>query len=339
MKWIISLLFILTASPLFSQTDYWSYLVYFSGCPVNHIPKGIAVPDRDPGSRAIINAIIDGYTYSQLLQKYPDSLDYRLDQLINGKVIEAENDAYKLLFPVFTGTKREELQKEIQSRLSSSNITLDTLVSQLNKAFTGNPDMVFHFLWSRIMDDSWWNLYNSIFNTETGPPSIAFIVYPPHPFQCGTNSDYSPGNDMYAMTWSYNLFDEFFSVPPTASFFSLAEGQPVSTSDEAFFVKYGLADSEGHSLIFTYTVNDSLDLICDKLKINYINLISGLFDYGELSRTFGVPADDLFIVVSHELAYELIGELYNGRSVYVPIMLKDNPERNFRNLISIRYED
>ena len=79
MKRIFSLLLLLKSFFLFSQTDYWSYQIYFSGCPINHIPKGITIPDHDKKSRAIMNAIIDGDRYEQLQQKYPDGRSFSIN--------------------------------------------------------------------------------------------------------------------------------------------------------------------------------------------------------------------------------------------------------------------
>jgi len=337
MKRILTLLLVLTCFRLFAQSDYWAHLVYFSGCPVNHIPKGITIPDRDKGSRTIINDIIGGDSYAQLQQKSPDSLDVKIERLIAGKVIERSGDHFKPLFPVLVGEKRKELQTLIRDRLSGSSFSVDDIVAPLKKYFASNPEMVFHFLWSRILDECWWSLYNSTFHTRKGPPSIAFIVSPPHPYQCGTNSDYSRDNDMLALSWSYNLFDEFFTLPPTKSFFDLALNKTVSKSDMDFFMKYSLADGGGHSMIFTYTGNDSLDNLCDSLKKRYIKKIKGLFNYKKLGQTFGIPADDLFLVVLHEVAYEIIRDLHDKKSIYIPIILQDNPAINFRYLVSIRF--
>jgi hypothetical protein len=334
---LLTFLLLLIPAVLSAQADYWANLVYFSGCPVNHIPKGITIPDKDNTSRAILNAIIGGVTYAQLKKKFPDSLDVKLDKLAEKNVIARNGERFSLLIPVLTGEKRELLRKMIRERLAASNRSIDSLVKPLQSAFADNPEMIFHILWSRVMDDCWWDLYNATFQTDKGPPSIAMLVYPPHPWQCGTNSDYTKENDMFALSWSYNIFDEFFSVPSTRSFFDLAQKKPVDGKDLAFFKKYGLADEQGRSLIFTYRVNDATDRLCDSLKKIYIRQVKGLFDYNALGKKFGYAPDDFFIVTSHEIAYELIGMLAEKNRIYIPITLKSNPERSFRYLVSIRY--
>ena len=337
MKYLILPIFLFSSFWLQAQTDYWQYLVYFSGCPINHIPKGITIPDRDPASRAILNAIIGGDSYNNLTEKFHDSLDTRLEKLIAGKVIERKGENFKLLIPVLTGKKRDELRTLIQQQVKRSGLTADTLVHALKQALPQHPEMVFHFLWSRIIDETWWNSYNATFHTDEGPPSIVFIVASPHPFQCGTNSDYSPRNDMFAMSWSCNLFDETFAVPSSKSFFSLADRKDVPGNDLVFFRQHGLLDTNNQSQIFSYAVNDPLDLLCDSLKTVYIGMIRGLFDFRQLSTTFGIPANDLYLVVLHETAYELIGALDAKKSLLIPITREANPQLNFKFLVSIRY--
>lgn len=336
MKWILSIFLLCNIHYLYSQTDYWAYQVYFSGCPVNHIPKGITLPDKDKKARAIINAIIEGYNYSQLQKQYADSLDIKLDRLIAGKVIERRGDTLKLLFPVLADENRAQMREIIRRKITESNTTVDTIILALKHHLSKNPEMVFHFLWSRIIDDCWWNLYNSTFRTESGPPSIAFIVYPPHPFQCGTNSDYSANNDMFAMSWSYNIFDELFRVPSTKSFFKLALKTSVPKSDSEFFLKHGLIDSKDSSLIFTYEKDDSLDRLCDSMKLYYISKVKGLFNYNELSKIFQIPADDFFVLISHEIFYEILEKINERNLIFIPIAAQNNDSLNFRPLISIR---
>jgi hypothetical protein len=337
MKWFLSILLVINCSFLSAQKNYWSYLVYFGGFPVNHIPKGISIPNNDKKSRMIINAIIEGSSYDNLKQKYPDSLDLKLERLISGGVIERTSNSFKFLFPVLVGVNRTKLETIIHKKIAESKITLDSMVFALKNSLGKNPDMIFHFIWSRIIDECWWNLYNSTYQTDKGPPSITFIVYPPHPYQCGTNTYFFPDNDVYSMSWSYNIFNESFKLPPKKSFFNLATNKTISNSDHDFFVKHGLINSEGQSLIYTYLKDNQLDKLCDSLKAVYIKEIKGLFDFNELSKIFQIPADDLFVLTSHEIAYELIKVLSERNITYIPILLKNNPDQNLRNLVSIRF--
>ncbi len=338
MKWFLSLAFLLSVCNLFAQPDYWAAQTYFSGCPVNHIPKGITIPDKDRESREIINSIINGHSYSQLLKEFPEGLGLKLGNLISGQVIAREGDGFKVLFPVIADKKRAELEAIIHERLTDKQFSIDTIIDALRLKFSKNPDMIFHFLWSRIIDDCWWDLYNETFNTDKGPPGIAFIVYPPHPFQCGTNSDYSPSNDMFAMSWSYNIFNESFSVPPTKSFFSLAANDTLSEADRAFFRNHGLLDSANRSALFTYCQGDPTDQLCDALKRTYIQKMKGLFDYRVLSGSFKIPEDELFIVCSHEIAYEILRGIDDKKQIFIPITKEGNPDINLKYLVSIRYQ-
>jgi hypothetical protein len=175
------------------------------------------------------------------------------------------------------------------------------------------------------------------FKTDKGPSSIAYIIYPSHPFLCGTNFDNTSDNSQIAISWSYNLFNEFISLPSTSSFYDLAMNKSVSEKDHAFFLKHGLIDSNNVSKLFTYNEGGKLDLLCDSLKKLYIDRIYGLFDYSELSKEYQIPADELFVLMFHEIAYEIF-EIINERrtSISVPIVRENNPTLNFSYLISIK---
>jgi len=155
MKSILKFLFVFlfTFSGLNAQTDFWTYLVYFGGCPVNHIPKGINIPDKDKMSCDIINYCISGLSYSELKNKFPDSLDIKLSDLSNGKVIIKSGEYYKMTFPVITGDKRRLLKDTIRFKVSPLLPKVNSMISRLNTVLGKNKDLAFHFLWSRIIDD------------------------------------------------------------------------------------------------------------------------------------------------------------------------------------------
>jgi len=333
---------ILLGSPLqlFAQTDYWADLVYFGGCPVNHIPKGITIPDRSLKARAIMNAVIAGWTYSDLKNKLPDSLDGILARLGKENVIRMEKEKITILFPVLTGEKREKLNNLVRLKIKERSPAIDSLIIPLRKQLKEHPRLVFHFLWSRVIDNCWWDLYNSEFHTKKGPPSIAWIIYPPHPFQCGTNYDQTTNNSQIAISWSYNIFDEFFTLPSTAAFYSLAKHDTLKAGDQEFFMKYGLMDRNRVSQLFTYEEGGRLDLLCDSLKAVYAGKLKGMFDYRSLNKEYGIPAPDLFIIMGHEVAYSIFQMLYEQKKdIFIPILRESNPERNFSYLTSFRLRE
>ena len=70
----VLILFLFLSRIAFTQTDYWANLVYFSGCPIDHIPKGITIPEKDKKSRLIMNAILAGTSEEQLKLQLPTAL-------------------------------------------------------------------------------------------------------------------------------------------------------------------------------------------------------------------------------------------------------------------------
>lgn len=67
-------------------------------------------------------------------------------------------------------------------------------------------------------------------------------------------------------------------------------------------------------------------------------MVKSLFDYKQLSKQFRIPADELFLVMSHEIAYEIFNMLNEQKtSVYIPIIKQNNPEPDFSALVSWKF--
>ncbi|HVN58185.1 MAG TPA: hypothetical protein VMT63_07815 [Bacteroidales bacterium] len=331
----LSLIILSSWLSCFPQADYWANLVYFSGCPVSHIPKGITLADKNANARLIINMIIAGANEEQIKLRLRDSAEFWLNRLAEGKVIERDDNHLTLKFPVIADDNRKKLTEMIRSGIINSKIDLSAILNPLKSELKDRPELVFHFLWSRVIDDCWWKLYESEFNSRQGPPEIAFIVYPVHPYQCGTNSDYSSDNSQFALSWSYSLFSDDFNMPRTIAFFNLAMKTDISDKDREFFVSHGLIGESGKPKIFCYPENGRLDRLCNSLKKDYVKLIKGLFDYGSLSKEFNIPPEEMFLIVSHEVAYEIFSILDGNKSaVSIPILKKNNPSLDFYPLVS-----
>lgn len=325
------------AQTSFGQVNYWATLVYFGGNRINHIPKGIVIPDKDRQSKLIMNNIISGLSEAGIKQLFPDSFEVKVTELIRGNVVRREGDRLVPTFPVMIGQNRKQLQHIIHEKIKKILPSIDSLVFSLRLFLAHDPKMIFHFLWSRIIDDCWWDLYNSEFKTDQGPPNIAFIVYPLHRFQCGTNFDYTKDDAQIAISWSYNIFNDFDSLPKTLAFYNLASNKPISGNDRNFFTKHGLLNPNNIPTIYTYNEQGALDSLCDALKKKYIGLLQGLYDYKKLGKKFNIPPEDLFVLVSHETAYEIFQLLHGeNRSLYFPIVSADNPTCDLSSLLSIK---
>jgi hypothetical protein len=131
------------------------------------------------------------------------------------------------------------------------------------------------------------------------------------------------------------LFDEFFTLPSTNSFYNLAVNKPIPEKDRSFFIRYGLLDTNNVAKIFCYFEDSALDSICNLLKSKYLRMVKGMFDYQKLSNEFHIPVDELFLVVSHEIAYEIFNMInIKKTSVYIPIIKENNPTLDFSALVS-----
>jgi hypothetical protein len=96
-----------------------------------------------------------------------------------------------------------------------------------------------------------------------------------------------------------------------------------------------LLDTNNAANIFGYFEDSALDSICNSLKSKYIKMVEDMFDYQQLSDEFQIPADELYLVVSHEIAYEIFNMINEKKtSIYIPIIKENNPSLDFSALVS-----
>jgi hypothetical protein len=91
--------------------------------------------------------------------------------------------------------------------------------------------MLFHLLWSRVIDDAWDKAWKATFTTE-GPADAAWLIYPGQRYDAGTNYGSVPGNGTYALTWSPALRPQLQELSGAiVDVFRIAWGKEVSAAD------------------------------------------------------------------------------------------------------------
>src|SRR5664279_1958886 len=75
------------------------------------------------------------------------------------------------------------------------------LKQRLQAGIPSRPDILFHLLWSRVIDDAWADAWKAAFKSD-GPPNAAWVIDPHQPFDVGTNYGSVSGYGSYALTWS-----------------------------------------------------------------------------------------------------------------------------------------
>jgi hypothetical protein len=130
----------------------------------------------------------------------PD-LERRLDALTKGNAIVLRDSNCSLTFPIIVGPQRDRLQDLVQPVAAKLAPRVAKFADRIRAAVPDYGDMVFHLLWSRVVDDVWDQAWKESFSSS-GPPDSTWVIYPQQHFAVGTNYNSIPGNGSSALTWA-----------------------------------------------------------------------------------------------------------------------------------------
>ncbi|NIM15293.1 MAG: hypothetical protein GTO45_39065 [Candidatus Aminicenantes bacterium] len=304
-------------------------LLYFSG---GHAKKSIKFNLlKDAINSKITLLCVDGASIDQLKKSGIVDLDQRLDTLVKGNVLyrTALDGKYYISFPVFVGKKRKELAKVVNKAADKLIPMVESMITRLGEVLKDRKDMLFHVLWSRIIDCIWSEAWELEF-PEGKYPNVGWVVYPEHPFTVGTNYYNMPGDGGMAATWSNHfhehlaVFEKLFSELHQAAWDKPVKEGPAKNR----MIQYGAFDKDGRFSIFTFQYGDSMDQLFDNMTREYAAALKGVFDYNALGRKFHVSYDELFIVILHEAAYAVFEKLHKTSKLEVPDILIDEGEKD-----------
>jgi tetratricopeptide (TPR) repeat protein len=283
---------------------------------------------RDSTNNRITVACIAGTPISQLEVPATGDLDERLRALTEGKVLKLADDRCSPAFPVFVGRDRAVLRDVTDAGVDDLVPVAERLVRRLEAELGDRPEMLFHLLWSRVVDVIWSEAWESAFpNDEL--PVVAWVVQPEHPFAVGTNYAFLPGGASLAMTWSPN-FDEHLWKFPDANYELLlaAWGEEIEDADaKAGLQAYGLFYASGESRLFSYPDDGHLDEALYEMALEYAAAAANAYDWEEVGQRLGIHPGDAFVVVLHEAAYEQFEDLHETGALEIPSPLLEGGEK------------
>jgi tetratricopeptide (TPR) repeat protein len=264
-------------------------------------------------------------------------LDQRLSALEDGRVIEVSDSTCSLSFPVFVGEEREALARVTSAAAAELSPLVETTIKRLEEELVDRQDMLFHLLWSRVIDVVWWDAFSLAFVGER-PPMVSWVTYPSHRFAVGTNYESMPGNSSFAMTWS-DGFDEHLSYFSEMNF-ELHQaawgGELESVEARAGLQDYGVFDGDGDCNLFSYQNDERLDSVLTDLANRYTAALPDLIDWSGTADEFGLHAGDFFVIALHEVAYALFENLYEAGKLDVPdLLLEGSPKAQAVRLASV----
>lgn len=316
----------------------------------------------DPANNPILKDCLTETTMKSLQALGIPDLHRRLERLERGNLIKKVDERYQLAFPSIVGKKRAELKKIVEDSAVRLLPTAEKMIQQIRPTLEDHEEMLYHVLWSVIMDGpvAWQvagqTLKQHVKQGDTSFNHKGWLVYPRHPFKCGTNSYGIPSGQL-RISHSPNVFRairssisqrqldmsqyraEFFQLIKQAAQ-AAKQGHPIaSKSTKQTLYKCGLVDRQGKPKIFI--------IQCDLNNLEVVRL------YVEMGQRFGEEiilnsdiikiADTLdvepgiaFLVAYHEISYEVLERLAEKKILDIPnIVTKSNDISEISKLISL----
>jgi hypothetical protein len=283
----------------------------------------------DPNNNPILLACLKGTADESL--KLPGILDIqkRLERLERGNLIKKFDGRYILAFPAVVGDKRDKL-REYAEKAARQLVPLgEKMIDQIRLHLVRRNEMLYHVLWSVIMDGGpAWDAARAEMNKkiDVGDTSIqnkAWLIYPSHPFQAGTNS----GNNSFGylrVTWSRNT--------PSPNAISRVISQyanqliPAIEQDHAVdspnviddLDKYGLVNESGKVRLYTIKVDSKAAQSYAELGAGFGRQIMRQLDTKNVAEMLDVSPGVAFVIAYHEICWQLLQDLAEQKVLSVP---------------------
>jgi|GEM_PF-914680 len=295
---------------------------------------------KDELNHKIAKMCINSAPIEDLKKLNIEDLSHRLNILIEGNVLISTDQKYSLTFPVIVGENRKAMADIVTKAAEELSPFVESMINKLKKELKENENILFHILWSRIIDEVWFDAFNLSFPEEK-PPKVIWVMYPEHPFAVGTNYYSLPGRGSLALTWSNNFTEHLAAFDELRFELHQAAWDKEITNIQAKekMKEFGAFDMNDRFSVFSYKRSDKLDQILTILTKEYALEVSKIYDYTALSEKFDIPYDELFVIVLHETAYEVFERLYKSGKLPIPeILLHEDSKKNSIQLTSLELE-
>jgi len=283
---------------------------------------------RDSVNNRIANVCMRGASVTELeALQLPDG-DDRLRQLADGRVLRVRDGRCEIAFPLFLDDRREELAA-VARDVAASLEEMAGRVADVLRATDVEDAMIFHLLWSRVIDEMREVTWEES-GLEGDLPAVAWVVRPDHPYAVGTNYGSVPGNGSLALTWGPR-FTDHLSLFSDARFelARIAWGEPLDDDSLVSVLRqYGLIDASGRGRLLAYPISGELDHLLDSLVTEYAVVAGRAADWEGLADRFDMHPGDLFVVLHHEVSYEIFARLHRAGKLDIPDILLDGRDRS-----------
>ena len=310
--------------------------VFSSGKTAPDLPLVSVLHDRT--NQTILRACSVGASLEALASLGVDSLEQRLDRMCKGKVLRRPDSVYLPMAAFFTGARRERLDSIAGSCASKMADSVEVLLNDMRASDFVRPAGLFHLLWSLVIDESWGSIWGRLKLPEGGLPRAVWIVDPPHEFTVGTNYWQLPAGSSVAATWSPHFRDHLDSLESLRlEHLYAAWEMPVKDSAaEALLRRCGLVGDDERYRGLTYRDSTPFAAKRDEWVGRYSDQVARSLDLKAAAKALGVSEGQTFVILLHEVAYELFKRLAHTGALDFPEILKTGrPVDETVNVVSL----
>jgi tetratricopeptide (TPR) repeat protein len=322
--------------PVAESPDYL-IMAYGSGVATPGLPNTNLLDDS--ANQSILRACLDGSSFTELNRLPFDSLEQRIDRLCDGRVLIREDSILRPGLPVFADDRQRRLDSIADACADQLVEPVVDLLDDMRSSDATVGDDLFHVLWSLVIDQSWYPLWDRIRPAESGPPQVCWIVDPPHEYLAGTNSWQLPGGSIVFATWSPQCDEHLERLPRLRlQLLHAAWDMPGDDSTgQATLRRYGLLSADGTYQGRTFADSSVFESEASEWIERYADDVARVLDLEKAALALETPEGQTFVILLHQVAYALFQRLdTSGALAFPPILKSGVPLEEIADLVSVR---
>jgi tetratricopeptide (TPR) repeat protein len=292
---------------------------------------------KDETTADVLRACAEGCSLSSLGAEAPRVDEARVRELVASGVLDVHGERYRTGFPVVLGRRRVQLQHIVDSAMPS---LVGPVTGMLGRLAAEVPDraLLFHLMWSRVLDEAWQDAWEAVYPVTPGPPNVTWVIVPGHAGAVGTNYEQLPGDGSIAVSWSPHSARHIRLVMQLQSdLYRAAWLGSVAESARPALAALGMVGASGTFRAFAYHAGDPVDRLLQRLAAEYASLAAKAYDYERLSKTLDMSGGELFVILLHETAYEVLHRLeVSGQLPFPQGLRAQSDPAEARSLVSVR---
>lgn len=255
--------------------------------------------------------------------------DDRLAALVERGLLRETEDGFQTAFPILLGVEAREYRR-LTTELAGTILVrlrpeLDRLLTELERR--GWSAWGYHFMWSQVFDSQ----FQWVEMVQRGlvpplAPSIAWVVYPTHPFMSGTNlyPDDRLDTHFLAVTWTPQGREVIDVVGGNwrPIYRAALAGRP-DTSDVRLLQRLGLIAADGSIAIPVVSRRDNLYGLLQDASHRFIELLREELALEDLMEATGAGPEVSWAMAYHDIAWDVLRRLTEDGTIARPPVLGD----------------